>query len=73
MRLRTVWGGPRPGGHDAGQCVCGSYVPKPGQTLISQCLLGTVEEPVEAEPVGELTLKGFSRPFTTHNVLRLKG
>ena len=23
--------------------------------------------------VGELTLKGFSRPVTTHNVLRLKG
>jgi hypothetical protein len=32
-----------------------------------------VEELVEAEPVGELSLKGFSRPVTTHNVLRLEG
>ena len=46
---------------------------KPAQILISQRLLGTVEELVEAEPVGELSLKGFSRPVTTHNVLRLKG
>jgi len=46
---------------------------KPAQILISQRLLGTVEELVEAEPVGELSLKGFSRPVTTDNVLRLKG
>jgi class 3 adenylate cyclase/CheY-like chemotaxis protein len=51
--------------------LCGEA--KPGQILISQRLLGTVEELVEVEPVGELTLKGFSRPVTTHNVLRLKG
>jgi class 3 adenylate cyclase len=31
-----------------------------------------VEELVEAEPVGELTLKGLHRPVTTYNVLRLK-
>jgi hypothetical protein len=36
-------------------------------------MVGTVEELVEVEPVGELSLKGFSRPVTTHNVLRLKG
>ncbi|MFZ1058611.1 MAG: response regulator [Candidatus Rokuibacteriota bacterium] len=51
--------------------LCGEA--KPGQILISQRLLGTVEELVEVEPVGELSLKGFSRPVTTHNVLRLKG
>jgi len=51
--------------------LCGEA--KPGQILISQRLMGTVEELVEVEPVGELTLKGFSRPVTTHNVLRLKG
>ena len=51
--------------------LCGEA--KPGQILISQRLLGTVEELVEVEPVGELTLKGFSRPVTTHNVLHLKG
>jgi hypothetical protein len=32
-----------------------------------------VEELVEAEPVGELTLKGFHRLVTAYNVLSLKG
>ena len=49
--------------------LCGEA--KPGQILISQRLQGTVEELVEVEPVGELTLKGFARPVTAHNVLRL--
>ena len=51
--------------------LCGEA--KPGQILISQRLLGTVEDLVEVEPVGELTLRGFHRPITAHNVLRLKG
>jgi adenylate cyclase len=51
--------------------LCGEA--KPGQILISQRLQGTVEELVELEPVGELTLKGFSRPLTAHNVLGLRG
>jgi adenylate cyclase len=51
--------------------LCGEA--KPGQILVSQRLLGTVEELVEVEPVGELTLKGFRRPITAHNILRLKG
>ncbi len=50
--------------------LCGEA--RPGQILISQRLLGTMEELVEVEPVGELALKGFSRPVTAHNVLRLK-
>ncbi len=50
--------------------LCGEA--QPGQILISQRLLGTMEELVEVEPVGELALKGFSRPVTAHNVLRLK-
>ena len=45
---------------------------KPGQVLVSQRLLGGVEELVEAEPAGELSLKGFHRPITAHNILRLK-
>ncbi len=45
---------------------------KPGQILIPQRLLGTVEELIEVEPVGEVTLKGFHRPVTTYNVLRPK-
>jgi adenylate cyclase len=51
--------------------LCGEA--KPSQILVSQRLLGPVEELVEVEPVGELTLKGFHRPITAHNVLRLKG
>jgi DNA-binding response OmpR family regulator len=50
--------------------LCGEA--KPNQILVSQRLLVTVEELVEVEPVGELTLKGFHRPITAHNVLRLK-
>ena len=47
--------------------LCGEA--KPGQILISKRLLGKVEELIEVEPVGELTLKGFHRPVTTYNVL----
>ncbi len=50
--------------------LCGEA--KPGQVLISRRLLATVEHLVEAEPVGELSLKGFHRPITGYNVLRLK-
>jgi adenylate cyclase len=50
--------------------LCGEA--RPSQILVSQRLLGTVEELVEVEPVGELTLKGFHRPVTAHNILRLK-
>lgn len=44
---------------------------KAGQTLISQRVLAAVEDAVEAEPVGELELKGFSRPVTAYEVKRL--
>jgi class 3 adenylate cyclase len=50
--------------------LCGEA--KPGQILVSQRLLGTVEELTEAEPVGELRLKGFQRDITAYNILRLK-
>ncbi len=50
--------------------LCGEA--KPGQVLISRRMIGTVEELVEAEPVGELALKGFSRPVSAFNVARLK-
>ncbi len=46
---------------------------KAGQILIPQRLLSAVEHLVEAEPVGELTLKGFRRAVHTYNVSRLKG
>jgi len=50
--------------------LCGEA--KAGQILISQRLLGTVEELIEVEPVGELALKGLRRPVTGYNILRLK-
>ncbi len=50
--------------------LCGEA--KPDQVLISRRLLATVEHLVEAEPVGELALKGFHRPVTGYNVVRLK-
>ena len=44
-----------------------------GQILVSQRVYAALEEFVEAEPVGEFSLKGFHRPVTAYNVLRLKG
>ena len=43
-----------------------------GQILIAQRLHAEVEELVEAEPAGEFTLKGFSRPVAAFNVLSLR-
>jgi class 3 adenylate cyclase len=45
---------------------------KPGQILIPQRLLGAVEHLVEAEPVGELNLKGFRRAIPAYNARDLK-
>jgi DNA-binding response OmpR family regulator len=50
--------------------LCGEA--KPGQILLPQRLLGVIEELVEVEPVGELSLKGFQRAVTAYNVLALK-
>ncbi len=50
--------------------LCGEA--KAGQILISQRILGTVEELIEVEPVGELALKGLQRPVTGYNILRLR-
>jgi adenylate cyclase len=43
-----------------------------GQVLIAQRLYAEVEADVEAEPVGELTLKGFQRPVVAYNVLAIR-
>jgi class 3 adenylate cyclase len=51
--------------------LCGEA--KPGEILASQRLIGSVEELVEIEAMGELTLKGFHRPVGAYNILRLKG
>jgi adenylate cyclase len=44
-----------------------------GQTLISQRVYAAVEELVQVEPVGELILKGISKPAPVHNVIALRG
>jgi class 3 adenylate cyclase/CheY-like chemotaxis protein len=50
--------------------LCGEA--KPGDILIPQRLLGSVEELVETEPMGELALKGFHRPVMAYKILSLK-
>jgi adenylate cyclase len=44
-----------------------------GEILLSQRALAAIEDLVEAEPIGELTLKGFVRPVMAHRVHGLKG
>jgi adenylate cyclase len=43
-----------------------------GQVLITKRLHAEVEEDVDVEPVGELTLKGFSRPVPAFNVIAVR-
>jgi class 3 adenylate cyclase/CheY-like chemotaxis protein len=50
--------------------LCGEA--RPGQILTSRRLFSAVEDVVEGEPVGEMTLKGFARPVTAFNVLRAR-
>ena len=45
---------------------------KRGQILTDQKTLSKIEDLVETEPLGEMQLKGFSRPATVFNVLKLK-
>ena len=46
---------------------------KSGQVLISQRVLGKADGHINAEPVGELTLKGLHRPVPAYNVSGLIG
>jgi class 3 adenylate cyclase/PAS domain-containing protein len=50
--------------------LCGDA--RDGQILISPRIFAKVETHVEAELVGELTLKGFHRPVLAHNVLGVR-
>jgi class 3 adenylate cyclase len=43
-----------------------------GQILISPRIFSKVEARVLAEPVGELSLRGFHRPIATHNVVGVR-
>jgi len=50
--------------------LCGEA--KAGQVLIAQRVFGKIEEKLEAEHIGELHLKGFSRAIAAYNVVSLK-
>jgi adenylate cyclase len=45
---------------------------KPGQVLLSQRVQTAVEALVDSEPVGDVSLKGISRPVKIFNLLSLK-
>ena len=42
-----------------------------GQIIVERKVLGQIEGKVESEPLGALTLKGFSRPVAAFNIVRL--
>ena len=44
-----------------------------GQILVAARVLATVDALVDSEPLGELSLKGFSRPVPVFSVTRLRG
>ena len=50
--------------------LCGEA--RPGQILVPQRLLATVEDLVTAEPVGDLALKGFTRHVEAFNLLEVR-
>jgi adenylate cyclase len=50
--------------------LCGEA--KAGEILAAQRLLGKVEDLVETESAGDLTLKGFHRPVAAYKILGLK-
>jgi adenylate cyclase len=50
--------------------LCGEA--KPAQILVSQRTLGMVEDLVDAESIGELTLKGFLKPVSAFNIVGLR-
>ena len=43
-----------------------------GQVLVSQKVHARIEGRVQAEPAGELALKGFSKPVGVHSVVALR-
>jgi DNA-binding response OmpR family regulator len=51
--------------------LCGEA--KAGQILISQRVYAAAGEVLDVEPVGELALKGLSKPTPVHNVVSIKG
>jgi class 3 adenylate cyclase len=50
--------------------LCGEA--KPGEVLVSQRVVGTIEDLVEVASVGDVTLRGFSRPIAAFRILAAK-
>ncbi len=50
--------------------LCGEA--RPGQILVQRRVFTAVEELIESAPVGELALKGFSRPIPTYEISALR-
>jgi adenylate cyclase len=50
--------------------LCGEA--KHGQTLVGSRVLAAIESEVETESLGEMNLKGFGKPVSVHNVIRLR-
>jgi class 3 adenylate cyclase/CheY-like chemotaxis protein len=50
--------------------LCGEA--RPGQILVSRRLFGALDTLIDAEPVGDLSLKGFAKPVSAFNVLRAR-
>ena len=50
--------------------LCGEA--RPGQILVSRRLFGALDTLIDAEPVGDLSLKGFAKPVAAFNVLRAR-
>jgi class 3 adenylate cyclase/CheY-like chemotaxis protein len=46
---------------------------RPGQVLVAKRVVAAAEDLVETEVVGDLALKGFSRPVATVSLLKLRG
>jgi adenylate cyclase len=44
-----------------------------GQIVVSQRIVGEIEHGLEAEPLGDLTLKGFAKPMRAYNVIAFAG
>jgi class 3 adenylate cyclase len=50
--------------------LCGEA--RPGQILVAPRVLAALDTLLEAEPLGELSLKGFLRPVSVFNIVRLR-
>ena len=50
--------------------LCGEAADR--EILVSQRAFAQVEDDIEVEPIGEVSVKGYSRPQAAYNVVKLK-